>query len=375
MRRFAAAGTRADLLVCAKLFQLAPDSQSVTALTRGFEEAFKGRSLADVPDELIASLDRVGGGSLILDLRQGKPEAVTSALQVVGDATADLARRLEYIEVFGEVNQPECVPVLLELVIESDDDTLRIAALAALQSYSNPEIGQTVLSVYSNLTGDAQAVAQTLLASRALWTAQLLEAVEAKRIERESIPLDLVRRMTVHRTDGVPDTIRRLWGSVEGSTTEQMQQQIETLRLVAGQGVGDPYQGKKLFAESCSKCHVLFGEGGRVGPDLTVYQRNDLANMLLQLVNPSAEIREGFENYLVVTADGRAVTGFLAEQDNQVVVLRGADGQDVTVSRDEIDEMRAAPKSIMPESLLKDFSEQQVRDLLAYLRSTQPLNE
>lgn len=95
--------------------------------------------------------------------------------------------------------------------------------------------------------------------------------------------------------------------------------------------------------------------------------------MLAHIVNPSAEIREGYETILVTTTDGRVLTGVLVEKDNQVVVLRGADGQNVTVRKTQIEEMGAQKKSLMPEGLLKDLKEQQVRDLFSYLRSTQPL--
>jgi putative heme-binding domain-containing protein len=118
---------------------------------------------------------------------------------------------------------------------------------------------------------------------------------------------------------------------------------------------------------------MLFGQGGQIGPDLTAYKRDDLQAMLVNVVNPSAEIREGFENFLVATADGRQLTGFIADRDNRVIVLRGVDGQSITVSQDEIEDMRAIPRSVMPEGVLDPFSDQQIRDLFAYLRSTQPL--
>jgi putative heme-binding domain-containing protein len=125
--------------------------------------------------------------------------------------------------------------------------------------------------------------------------------------------------------------------------------------------------------QNCGKCHTLFGEGGQVGPDLTPYQRGDLDRLLLNVVNPSAEIREGFEGYIVETKTGRVVTGFLADQDNRVVVLRGVDGQSLVIPRSEIEDMRRSDRSVMPEETLKDLTEQQVRDLFAYLRSSQPL--
>jgi len=56
-----------------------------------------------------------------------------------------------------------------------------------------------------------------------------------------------------------------------------------------------------------------------------------------------------------------------------VVVLRGTDGQTTSLTREEIDELAASPQSLMPENLLKDYSDQQIRDLFSYLRATQPL--
>ena len=71
--------------------------------------------------------------------------------------------------------------------------------------------------------------------------------------------------------------------------------------------------------------------------------------------------------------DGRVLSGVVVEQDNNVVVLRGSDGKTMVLARSDIDAMRPGAGSIMPEGLLKGLSDQQVRDLFAYLRSTQPL--
>jgi putative heme-binding domain-containing protein len=95
--------------------------------------------------------------------------------------------------------------------------------------------------------------------------------------------------------------------------------------------------------------------------------------MLLNIVNPGAEIREGFATTLVAARDGRVFSGVVLEQDSNVVVLRVDDGRPLAIAREEIDEIRASPKSLMPEWLLKGLGDQDVRDLFAYLRSTQPL--
>ena len=59
-------------------------------------------------------------------------------------------------------------------------------------------------------------------------------------------------------------------------------------------GSGVPKPGKQIFDQQCLRCHTLFSKGGKVGPDLTTYRRDDLETMLLNIVNPSAVIREGY---------------------------------------------------------------------------------
>jgi putative heme-binding domain-containing protein len=218
-----------------------------------------------------------------------------------------------------------------------------------------------------------RSVAQTLLASRKAWAFELLRAVDAGKIAPALVPADALRKVLLHDDKQLAVLVKKHWGDVGGATTEQMRQRIEQLGKLIRTGSGNPYPGRKLYMENCGKCHTLFGEGGQVGPDLTPYQRGDLERLLVNVVNPSAEIREGFEAYIVETKSGRVVTGFLADQDNRVVVLRGVDGQNLVIPRTEIEEMRKSDKSVMPEETLKGLTDQQVRDLFAYLRSSQPL--
>jgi len=375
MQRYAAAGSRADLASCAQLLQRSPHAEATAQLMRGFEAAFKGRSLTGLPDELVQSLAQAGGVSLTLAMRQGRRDAVDKALVLVADPKADPTQRLELLEVFGETNLPESVPVLLDLLRQTNDLNLQMAALTALQRYDEPRVGETVVGIYSRLTEDARSAAETLLLSRAGWTRQFLEAVDAGRIEGGSIPPDTVRKATIHRDERIAELLKKHWPDLRGASTAEMQAQIARLEKVLRSGEGDPYPGKELFAKTCAKCHILFGEGGRIGPDLTAYKRDDPLNLLINVVNPSAEIREGFESYLVLTQDGRAVTGFLADKDNRVVVIRGVDGQNIVLERENIDEMQAQRVSLMPEGLLRELDDTQIRDLFAYLRSSQPLNK
>jgi putative heme-binding domain-containing protein len=375
MRRFAATGSRKDYLTCARLLERSPGRAESDILMQGFEQAFKGRPLAGLPDELASALARAGGSSLLLDLRRGRTEAVDQAIQIITDAKADRARRHACIEVLGEVKQPRAVPALLSVVERSGDDELRSAALTALIAYDDPMIANVVLTHYAELPDPVREAAQTLLGSRKASTRALLEAVDSGKISAGTIPVEAVRQMSAHRDERIAALIARHWGPIEGAGRSALQREVERLEAIVLAGVGNRSQGKQLFAATCAKCHTLFGQGAKIGPDLTAYQRHDLANLLLSIVNPSAEIREGFETLQAATRDGRVVTGLLVEKDPRVLILRNADGQTITLSRDEIDEVEPQRQSLMPEGLLKGLTDQQARDLLAYLRSTQPLLE
>lgn len=380
-RRFAQSGSRRDLLACARLFELSPSVAHSRRLMSGFEAAFKGRTLAGLPAPLVQAMARHGVGSAAFALRQGDPRAMRKAIQVVADETASRAERIEFLSVMSEVKIPEALPALSRAYRGVyKDDALRQAILTTFQNYDDPAIADVVLSAYPALGRESLATAQTLLASRPAWALKFAQSINSKGIswsgfgiKPETIPLNIVRKLKQQRSPELQALLEKIWPNAGRPTTAEMETQIHQLAGLIRSGTGDPYAGRTLFQNTCGNCHKLFGQGASVGPDLTAYNRGDLESMLLAVVNPSAEIREGFENYSVETKDDRSLSGFLVEQDNQIIVLRGLDNQNVTLARTEIAELKAAGMSLMPVGLLDSFNEQQTRDLFAYLRSTQPL--
>ncbi len=154
-----------------------------------------------------------------------------------------------------------------------------------------------------------------------------------------------------------------------------MRPRIEEIRLIIASQPGDPYKGESQFNARCGSCHTLFHKGGKIGPDLTSYQRDDLGTLLISILDPNAEIREGFENHNITTHDGRTLSGFLADQDANVVVLRGFDGADISLRRSDIVTLNPAGGSLMPEFLLDGMNDAEIRNFFAYLRQSQPLSK
>ena len=371
MRRFAVTETRADLLTCARLLDTAPTAEHRQLLMSGFEEAFKGRALPSLPEELTKSLAQHGLASPHLRVRLREPEAVAAALKTIADDTAKADERLLCVRLFGDVKLPESVPALLRLATSTQPAELRNAALNSLLLYNDDTIGETIARAYATLPAEVQPAAQTLLTSRAAWSVAFLRLIESNAVPRTALAPTTATMLREHEDDAVADLAKKLLAAP--APRPQAREEIARLRRVIAAAPGDAYKGEPLFLQRCAACHTLFQKGGHIGPDLTAYQREDLGTLLPSIVDPSAEIREGFATQIAATTDGRTLSGFLVDQDATAIVLRGLDGQNISIPRRDLRDLRAAPASLMPDGILAGLSDQELRDFFAYLRIPQPI--
>lgn len=373
MRRFAKAGTRQDLLVCARLLTMAPSPDDQRALMTGFEQAFAGRALPTLPDELADALAASGLASPALRLRQGEPTAVADALALLAHPGADPQARLETTRTFGETRHPQGLAALRHLSLTDPSTELRKVALGALSGYDDPSIAADLLAAWNQLPPEVHPSALLLLVSRPAWASALLDAVAAGTVDRASFAPDLVSRLRAHTDAAVTAKIDAVLATAPAAAVPDPRTRITAVRQILAGAPGDPYRGEPLYMTRCAACHTLFFKGGAIGPNLTSYQRDDLGTMLVSILDPNAEIREGYENHLVTTTDGRALSGFLTDSDAQGIVLRGFDGTDLPLARTDIATMQPVGRSLMPEGLLDGLSDQELRDLFAYLRQSQPI--
>lgn len=369
MKRFALAGSREDLERCARLLELAPDEESRAVLMAGFEEAFKGREMVGFPPVLLEELGKAEGvvGRLVR-IRQGDVGEVGRAL---ADIEKEPAKHLRLVTVLGEVHAPSCVPVLLQLISKEESDEVLVAAIGALQNYPDMEIAEGMLESYRRCSPAVRDALRNALASRLVWSRELVAAVGEEKIEAKEFSLPLVQKLKAHGDEELDAAVAKLSGE-GGKRAGSVQAEIGRIKgiVAAGRGVAKP--GEKIFAQRCAGCHLMYGKGGRIGPDLTSYQRDDLDDLLLAVVDPGAEIREGFENVIVTTKDGAVHSGFLLEQGEKTLMLRDLAGQVVTVPVAEVAKQVTLPTSLMPAGLLEGVGDQELRDLVAYLRTTTP---
>jgi putative heme-binding domain-containing protein len=137
---------------------------------------------------------------------------------------------------------------------------------------------------------------------------------------------------------------------------------------------GDAQRGRERFlngqAGQCTACHRLQGSGQSVGADLDAVGKKRTRQQLLEsILDPSKEIEPKYSSHLVLTADGIIVTGLKIDENDDVLVIRSADGKDHRISRDEIESFKIQPQSLMPAGLAAEMTAQELADLLEFLCS------
>jgi putative heme-binding domain-containing protein len=123
-----------------------------------------------------------------------------------------------------------------------------------------------------------------------------------------------------------------------------------------------------VFTKQCAKCHQVKGEGFVVGPDLVVITRKSDEMLVSDVMDPSNQVTVGYNQYTVITEDGKIFTGILAAETATSVTLRKEQAADEVILRKDIDVMSTASNSMMPENVEKEVTPKDVADLIAYLR-------
>lgn len=376
MQRYVIAGGEENNAACARLFQLAPSEEYAAILFNGFQEGLRGRDVAELSPALAAALKPYKKlfreQSLAIDIRMGRKDALNKALQIIADENAGLPERLSYIRIFSEINQPGAIPVLLNLVETSSSSTsIKQASLLALQNYDSEEIGVRLVKAYPDklrAVYDVRESAMALFASRVTWTLQLINAITRTRtIDQSDVPEHIVWQMKLLKDEAIVKNTGKLWPKIKSATADDKNRTIAQVVKSMKAGKGDPVAGHPLFIAKCGTCHKLFNEGRSIAPDLTGYDRKNLDDMLSNIVDPSAYIREGYGNWHVTTTNGRTIIGMLKAKNDKAVTIQPFTGAPVTVSAAQVKSLEPMETSIMPERLLDGLNDKQLRDFFSYL--------
>jgi putative membrane-bound dehydrogenase-like protein len=370
MRRFAAEGTTATLNGCAAILKNAPKKNHdamLAALNEGLQECTnKLAAVATLVGQL--SNDSSNVTAIQIAARLGQSSARKQAVEIATNDQAPKANRIAMLKLLADLAPANCESAILPLVKVTQPESVQIGALEVLQHFDKPEITTTILTNYSKMTEPVRSRARDLLLTRKASALALLQEVDTGKMEAKEIPLDQLRRVSLHNDQILNELVRKHWGNVTGGTPEEKLAVVRRFNNDLRAFSGDPARGHDLFIKTCSVCHQLFGEGTPVGPDLTHANRQDRDFLLVSIVDPSAVIRKEYLNYNVELKDGSVLSGLIVEQTPNNIVLAVAKNERTTINRSQIMSLRESSVSLMPEGLLQPLKPQELRDLFSYLQ-------
>ena len=299
--------------------------------------------------------------------RFGDAAAAEQMLATLLRDDAPLEQRRRAMQNLSNRRQPELESSLTELL---DAEGLRTDAIRAMAAYDSEENSQALLDRYAEYSADDKLEVVQTLASRRKSGRLLTNAIKDGSIPRRDVPAYVARQL--RRVVG--NRFVDVWGPIDGLSQDR-EAAFAKYRALLSDGAlasADPSRGREMFKRTCSACHTLFGEGGKIGPDLTGANRTNLTYVLDNVLTPSAVIQDAYKMQLILTDDGRTFSGILAGETERHLQLRVANKvEPVVIPKSQIEGREVAAVSMMPDGLLANLRDEEVVDLVAYLRSSQ----
>ncbi|MFT5474568.1 MAG: putative membrane-bound dehydrogenase-like protein [Kiritimatiellia bacterium] len=305
-------------------------------------------------DDLIAQMGQ----------RFGYTHAAARQLAILQDRSAPVEQRREILRAFTRDAVGATLPATLSLLEEA---ALRRDAIHALASFDDPQVAQKLLALYEKLSAVEKSDTVLTLSARRATAEALVTEMKKKRIPKSDVSAFAARQLS--RVLG-PSFVE-YWGPITQLASDKRVEinKYKALLTDAALAQAKVGNGRAVFERNCIACHTLYDAGGKIGPDLTGSNRANLDYILTEILNPSEVMQESYQLVVVTTRDGRTLSGTVAAEDAQQLTLRSIN-QDTRISISEILSREKSVISMMPEGLLKALSDDDIRDLIAYLRTT-----
>ncbi len=369
-----------------ELFLLALHSKHPEAARRSLQyltARVQSRELIGDRLQIVRDAVRSGVASVLIGPRDGQlffdvallaaswrdPAGMETARGLISESSLPDEKRLAALEALIAANDDSVLVPVQGMLRRDTKVSPRVASrvISALGKLDSPRIADLILANYSGLDPAVQPTAIELLTGRVAWSKKLLDSIGAGQIRRSAINLSQIRKLLAFGDRDLADRVRANWGTVRDQRSPQRELVIRQMKSLIQTKHGDAAEGQKVFKRICAQCHKIYGEGVDVGPDLTVNGRSSIDQMLSNVFDPSLVIGAAYRAVIVVTKEGRVLTGLVVEDSPSRLVLKIQGGKTEIISREDVDSFKTSNVSLMPEQLENQLKPNEIVDLFAFL--------
>ena len=266
---------------------------------------------------------------------------------------------------FG-ASDPEVAKAILELITAQLSPEVGLGMLEAVSLSDQSETGNAMVERFPDWTPNLRQTAIRILLSRAIWTEALIASLEVNKLRISELSLDQKQALLQTGNKKITDKAKVILARGGGLPNADRQKVIDDTMFATTQS-GDANLGKIVYKNQCSKCHQHQGEGVKIGPDMTGMAAHPKKELLIHIMDPNRDVEGNFRQYVVSTKGGKILTGMLASETKSSIELIDTEAKKQTVLRDDIDEIKASDRSLMPEGFEKQLSKPDLVNLLEFL--------
>lgn len=294
-------------------------------------------------------------------------EMVSSALVTAKNEQASVDKRVAAVRQLRLARLADISSTAEALLSPTQPAELQTAAIVLLSSSDASDAAKILVVRFEQLTPAMKSRALDALCARDAWSLLLLEAVENKTIPAADIEPTRWKLLS----ESANADVKAQATTLAKANTPADRLEVLTAYRPTLEKTGDANRGKEVFKKNCAACHKLQGVGHELGPNLAAMKNRGAEAILVNVLDPNREVNPQYLNYLLLTADGRSLSGVLSAETATSVTLRKQENVSETVLRVDIENLKSTGQSLMPVGLEKQIDKSAMADLLEYLKTVE----
>lgn len=295
-------------------------------------------------------------------------QMVDASKNLASDAGAPVDRRVALVNLLGR--RPSLADSELDFLAAAlapaSPFELQQAAAAGAGRTGGARVPRVLLSKWAEHSPALRGSIIDVLLRNEAWTTELLDAVERKLVIVTDIDLPRRQRLMNHANKAIKDRAAKLLA--ESAVAENRQKVLEAHQPVLAMK-GDATRGKEMYRQHCAVCHKLDDHGQDVGPNLAAAREMTGEAMLTHILDPNRQSEPKYIAYTATTNTGETIVGIIAGETGNSVTMKGIDGKDRSVLRNDLKSLISSNRSLMPDGFESAMTRQQLADLMQFLKT------
>ncbi len=288
----------------------------------------------------------------------------------LNDSQQDLSIREWALRALWRTDASAARKASLAIIVSGDEPTSlrRLAGEYLLRNWRDEDVAAFVASL-QNAPADLQTRLADLLSGHPRGAEVLVQAMESGKASPRLLQ-NLVIRQRLEAFD------KPQWRQRIEQLARQLPPASDAVAALIRQRLksfdpnrADPNRGRIVFQKHCANCHRIGNEGTNIGPKLDGIGSRGLERLAEDILDPNRNVDEAYRLTLLLTRDGRSLSGLKLRQEGQQLIFADQQGKEFAVAQADIEKMQTSPLSLMPGNFGETIPVADFSDLLAYLLS------